>query len=189
MEHNPQFPLKCLTEYTKDDVRPMNPQTTKLFSGIFLSEMNALGLEMHKYMLWDKSPPEQNDKAATAMLIQSVSAQVLFERLAKEAPDMLLTTHLFVWLALDCDRPAKSVMWAHALFELWLALPIEEPLTLKFWAERFPIGLPSDIFYKHCWMSQKDRNAERDQNVLDQPEFWEWMRSRRKKNNPGTKSS
>jgi hypothetical protein len=179
MEHNPQYPLKCLLEHIRGDEQPLDENMVKLFIGVFLSEKNALEQDMKKYMLWDKPPEEQLDRAVTQILQMSPVANILFNHMAARAPKMLMTTQLFAWLSANSDRPGIAVMWVHAMYEVWLEDAIDVPVSVMRWANHFPNGLPTENFAHECWRSQKQRVQGKGDNMLDDPDFWKWMQERR----------
>lgn len=188
MEQPPEFLIKTLLDHSNSDLRPLNANEMKVFVMLSLSEKNALQGDMKKYMHWDKPIEEQVDVGVQQICKHNLMGGLLFDRLVGlNTPEMLVTTHLFVWLSFLSDRPRVAVLWTPTLYRMWLAIPIEMPISLWEWSIRFNAGTPSDQFYHDCWRGQKNAKAP-NKNVLDSPDYWQWLKTQPRTIKQGTTS-
>lgn len=77
-----------------------------------------------------------------------------------------------IFCALTSNNPAKVVMWAYTLNEIFLKCG--HKVTLEDWINEFPMGLPTEEEFIRIWDSQKQKRTEAlgSDNKID--DFTNW---------------
>jgi len=97
---------------------------------------------------------------------------VLFDRLSWS--NLSISLPMAAWITMVSRSPGEIVMWAWTLRDIILSKGVEsksDPMSLQDWADRFPMGLPSQAMFDYVWESQKVSSAPNG-NGLDDIRVW-----------------
>jgi len=182
--------IKCLLDSTESQCRPVNDRDKKMMFNIGLLELNSLGQRDEKgnpapkLMMWDRGIEDQSDKAVTNLCKSSPNASAFLSECYDHLVGMRLTTHLWVWLALECTEARYGICWVHALYEMWLKNDdYDQILALDKIGQYFPYGMPNEDRKKECYESQFLQGPESGDagaiGAYHLVNFWDEMRRRK----------
>lgn len=128
-------------------VRPMTKDESKLFIHLTMMEMDFQRKGGEALRGIDK---DLREKDVFPYMVMVKRLGVFKEHLS---PTLDIGIAPQVWCSMISDRPAKIVMWAHTLNEIFVKTG--RPVTLADWVQYFPMGIPTEEEYQRVWELQK----------------------------------
>lgn len=119
-----------------------------------------------QFTMLDMNVPKELNKESSGEL--GPAGQLFYQRLRIFSPNTVISESLAAFLLLiSKGNPGKMVMWVYTLHAM--AKVTERVLTIKDFAQRFPMGVPTPSEYSRLWDLQKGEHGE---NRLDFKENW-----------------
>lgn len=102
--------------------------------------------------------------------------ELVFRRMEAHSLNTRITFALSIWIHEMCKGiPGRNTLWCWTLHQMLKENKANTvPMTLLNWAQKFPMGIPTDEAYNTVWAAQKKViEGVGSINLLDSLETWQ----------------